>query len=179
MRTRAVGKTRRHAPPARRQLHAPRAVCPRAPRGGGGGEKRPSLSQGGAGYIMLGVLEFWWELGGWAMAEFYRELRERPGLQFDLCFMGRTEPLASRSSFTPLHWERKSHASCLQQARATVLVVGTVLLASSSRLDGICGDVLFCLPIQAIRTLPGLRRSQRYFLKGGSPRLKPTRVAAL
>ena len=140
---------------------------------------RPSLSQGGAGYIMLGVLEFWWELGGWAMAEFYRELRERPGLQFDLCFMGRTEPLASRSSFTPLHWERKSHASCLQQARATVLVVGTVLLASSSRLDGICGDVLFCLPIQAIRTLPGLRRSQRYFLKGGSPRLKPTRVAAL
>ena len=74
---------------------------------------RPSLSQGGAGYIMLGVLEFWWELGGWAMAEFYRELRERPGLQFDLCFMGRTEPLASRSSFTPLHWERKSHASCL------------------------------------------------------------------
>ena len=67
----------------------------------------------------------------------------------------------------------------LQQARATVLVVGTVLLASSSRLDGICGDVLFCLPIQAIRTLPGLRRSQRYFLKGGSPRLKPTRVAAL
>ena len=73
---------------------------------------RPSLSQGGAGYIM-GVLESWWELGGWAMAEFYRELRERPGLQFDLCFMGRTEPLASRSSFTPLHWERKSHASCL------------------------------------------------------------------
>ena len=36
----------------------------------------------------MGVLESWWELGGWAMAEFYRELRERPGLQFDLCFMG-------------------------------------------------------------------------------------------
>ena len=61
------------------------------------------------------VLADWWELGGLAMAEFYRALRELPDLQPDLRLStGRTKSFVSQSStFAPLHWERKSYASCL------------------------------------------------------------------
>jgi len=50
------------------------------------------------------------------MAEFYNALRELPDLQSDLRFpTGRTKSFASQSStFTPLHCERKSYASCME-----------------------------------------------------------------
>ena len=74
-------------------------------------------ADGGADELLDGaVISCSMDLGGLAMAEFYNALRELPDLQSDLRFpTGRTKSFASQSStFTPLHCERKSYASCME-----------------------------------------------------------------